>query len=122
MTAKLSPDENHELANYLNNFIKNSHHINGMLDNQRIAIAQAFAIIIKALAQHDAALGPVLLDAVSEIESKTFTSPSLDGERSLIARAMRAELVQISPAPDAPSLPDSASVQKTMGSRSRGIN
>jgi hypothetical protein len=122
MTAKLSPDEKHTLDNYLNNFIKKSHHINGMLDNQRMAIAQAFAIIIKALAQHDAALGPVLLDAVSEIESKTFTSPSLDGERSLIARAMRAELVQISPAPDAPFLPDSAPVQKKVDSRSCGIN
>jgi hypothetical protein len=122
MTAKLSPDEKHTLDNYLNTFIKNSHHINGMLDNQRIAIAQAFAIIIKAMAQHDAALGPVLLDAVREIESKTFTSASLDGERSLIARAMRAEFVQISHAPDVPFLPGSAPIQKKVGSRSRGIN
>lgn len=122
MTAKLSQDEKHELDNYLNNFIKNSHHINGMLDNQRIAIAEAFAIIIKSLAKHDASLGLVLLDAVSEIEAKTFTSASLDGERSLIARAIRAELVQISPVPDAPVPQNSAPAQKKVGNRNRGNN
>ncbi|MFZ6724688.1 hypothetical protein ACO0K2_04265 [Undibacterium sp. MH2W] len=93
---KLTQDEKFELDSYLNNFIKNSRHINGMLDNQRIAIAQAFGIIIRALVKHDSSLIPVLLSAMTEIESKTFTSASLDGERSLVARAIRAELFQTS--------------------------
>ena len=99
MRQKIEPDETQQLEAFLNDFIKRSHYINSLLDSQRMASAQAIAIVINALAKHDPSLGPVLLEAVSEIELQTFTSPSIDGDRSLIARAIRAELLRASNAP-----------------------
>lgn len=95
----LTPEEEQALFEYVNNFIKRSHYISSVLDSQRIASAQAMAIIMKALTKHDPSLGPIFLEAVNEIESKTFVSPSIDGDRSLIARAIREELRQFSSSP-----------------------
>jgi hypothetical protein len=53
----LTPEEEQALFEYVNNFIKRSHYISSVLDSQRIASAQAMAIIMKALTKHDPSLG-----------------------------------------------------------------
>jgi hypothetical protein len=85
-------EQRHQAQQQLNEFLKKSDFLNSMLDSQRVASSQAIAIIMKALIKHDPSLGEVVLNAVSKIEEKTFTSASIDGDRSLIARAIRAEL------------------------------
>jgi F0F1-type ATP synthase delta subunit len=90
---ELSPNDlRHQAQQQLNELLKKSDYLNSIIDSQRVAASQAIALIMKALIKHDPSLGKVMLDAVVEIESKTHKSPSVDGDRSLIARAIRAEL------------------------------
>ncbi|MFZ6871141.1 hypothetical protein ACO0LF_03640 [Undibacterium sp. Di27W] len=92
MTSKTAADERHEAQQQLNEFLKKSDYLNSMLTSHRLATSQAFAIVLKALIKHDPTLAPVILAAVGQIEAKAFKSPSVDGDRALIARAIREEL------------------------------
>jgi hypothetical protein len=80
----------------LEQLLKHSHYINSIITSHRTATAQAMAIMFKALTKHDPALSEVIAAAITEIEQKTNTSPSLDGDRALIARELRAEMQRTS--------------------------
>lgn len=85
-------EQRHQAQQQLNELLKKSDYLNSIIDSHRIATSQAISILIKALIKHDQTLGVVVLDAINQIESKTHKSASVDGDRSLIARAIRAEL------------------------------
>lgn len=86
--------DQHQAQQQLNELLKNSHYLSSVLDSQRMALAQAIAIITRVITAQNATLTPLFLEAVSEIGAKTFISPSVDGDRALIARAMLEELTR----------------------------
>lgn len=89
-----SHEMRHQAQIQFNELLKHSDYLNSIIDSHRIATAQAIATLMKSLMKHDPGLAQVILEAVEQIEAKTFKSPSVDGDRSLIARAIRAELKQ----------------------------
>lgn len=82
----------HQAQQQFNELLKKSDYLNSMIDSHRLATSQSIAILIKALIKHDPSLGTVVLEALNQIETKAHKSPSIDGDRSLIARAIRVDL------------------------------
>ncbi|MFZ3001407.1 MAG: hypothetical protein WA071_13850 [Undibacterium umbellatum] len=85
--------DQHQAQQQLNELLKNSHYLSNILDSQRMALSQTLAIFLAALARHDPSLAAPMCAALAEIEAKTWESPSVDGDRSLFARAIRSELI-----------------------------
>lgn len=87
-----SQEQRHQAQQQLNELLKQSHYLSSILDAQRIAVAQSFSIIIEALVRHDPTLAEPIGEALNNIEAGTYVSPSVDGERSLLVRSVRAQL------------------------------
>ena len=85
-------DQRHQAQQQLNDFLKKSDYLNSILDSQRIAVAESFSILIAVLVKHDPNLLNPIGDALNEIEFGGRISPSVDGDRSLLVRAVRAQL------------------------------
>ena len=87
-------EQRHLAQQQLNELLKQSDYLNSIIDSHRVATAQAIAILVKAIVKHDPSFGTVVCDALNEIDSKTFASVSVDGDRALLARSIRGQLQQ----------------------------
>ncbi|WP_428719123.1 hypothetical protein [Undibacterium curvum] len=85
-------EQRHQAQQQLNDLLKKSDYLNSILDSQRIAIADSFAILVSTLVHHDPGLAIPVREALNKIEFGGFISPSVDGDRSLLVRAVRAQL------------------------------
>ena len=94
MTSKTAAEERHEAQQQLNEFLKKSDYLNSIIDSHRLATSQSIAILLKAMLKHDPSLFLPVCEALAEIETKSWISPSVDGDRSLLVRSIRAQLRQ----------------------------
>ncbi|MFZ6767491.1 hypothetical protein ACO0LM_10430 [Undibacterium sp. Di26W] len=92
MTSKTTAEERHEMQRLFNDLIKKSDYLNSTIDSFRLATSQSIAILLKALLKHDPSLFVIVCEALAEIETKTWISPSIDGDRSLLARSLRKQI------------------------------
>ena len=91
MTAS---EQRHQAQQQLNELLKKSDYLNSIIDSHRIATAETIAILINALVKHDPTLNEVIASALNKVASNTWKNPSVDGDRSLLARSIRAQLQQ----------------------------
>jgi hypothetical protein len=98
-------DEYNQAKVQLEKLLKTSDYFNSVITSHRTATAQAMAIMFKALLKHDPTLVEPIAAAINEIDTKTYRSPSVDGDRSLIARELRAEMQRISATVQTPPRP-----------------
>lgn len=85
-------EQRHQAQQQLNELLKKSDYLNSILDSQRIAVAESFSILIATLVKHAPELAVPIGEALNEIEFGGWISPSVDGDRSLLVRAVRAQL------------------------------
>lgn len=85
-------EQRHQAQQQLNALLKKSDYLNSIINSHRMATAQAIAILIKALVKHDPSIRTAIGEALNEIGGKAWISASVDGDRSLLARSLRAEL------------------------------
>lgn len=85
-------EQRHQAQQQLNDLLKKSDYLNSIIDSHRVATAESIAILINALVNYDPAIAPAIGEALNQIEARTFRSPSVDGDRSLLARAIRGSL------------------------------
>ncbi|WP_428718562.1 hypothetical protein [Undibacterium curvum] len=78
----------------LNQLLKNSDFLQSILNSQRIAVAESISILIATLVEHDPKLATPIGEALNKIEFGGRVSPSVDGDRSLLVRSVRAQLQQ----------------------------
>ncbi|GGX53130.1 hypothetical protein [Undibacterium squillarum] len=85
--------ENQPAQKQLNELLKKNDYLQSCFNSQRIAFAEALAAIVKAVVAVNPELAAPLAASINEIgEGFTDSGPSVRGDRSLFARAMRDSL------------------------------